>query len=162
MAVIRRLALILGIVALLSIVAGQAGMLAGSRPLDLGVRDGRLKPPSKTANGVSSQAWLWPGPRDRAAQIMPLPVVGDGGSTMTRLRGVVEGMPGARIIESRPDYLYVEFSSTVFGFVDDAEFWFDPAAAVIQLRSAARIGRKDFGVNRARIEEIRARLVKAP
>jgi uncharacterized protein (DUF1499 family) len=43
-------------------------------------------------------------------------------------------------------------------FVDDAEFWFDPVAGVIQVRSASRVGRGDLGVNRARIESIRARL----
>ena len=43
-------------------------------------------------------------------------------------------------------------------FVDDAEFWFDPANSVVQVRSASRIGRKDFGVNRARIEAIRQAL----
>ena len=48
------------------------------------------------------------------------------------------------------------------GFVDDVEFWADPAAGVIQLRSASRLGRKDFGVNRARIEDIRTRLAALP
>jgi uncharacterized protein (DUF1499 family) len=43
-------------------------------------------------------------------------------------------------------------------YVDDAEFWFDPGASVVQLRSASRLGRKDFGVNRARIESIRQAL----
>ncbi|WP_234414081.1 DUF1499 domain-containing protein [Ideonella sp. A 288] len=42
-------------------------------------------------------------------------------------------------------------------FVDDAEFWVDPAAGVVQVRSASRLGRKDLGVNRDRIETIRAR-----
>jgi uncharacterized protein (DUF1499 family) len=41
--------------------------------------------------------------------------------------------------------------------VDDAEFWLDPAAGVIQVRSASRLGSKDFGVNRKRIEAIRSR-----
>jgi len=43
-------------------------------------------------------------------------------------------------------------------YVDDAEFWFDPVAQVIQLRSSSRVGGKDYGVNRRRIEAIRARL----
>jgi uncharacterized protein (DUF1499 family) len=43
-------------------------------------------------------------------------------------------------------------------FVDDAEFWFDPVKGVIQARSASRLGREDFGVNRARIESIRQAL----
>jgi len=38
------------------------------------------------------------------------------------------------------------------------EFWFDPAANVIQVRSASRVGRGDMGVNRKRIEAIRAAL----
>ena len=43
-------------------------------------------------------------------------------------------------------------------FVDDTEFWYDPAAQVVQVRSASRVGRRDFGVNRARVESIRAQL----
>jgi uncharacterized protein (DUF1499 family) len=43
-------------------------------------------------------------------------------------------------------------------FVDDVEFWFDPAANVIQVRSASRVGRGDMGVNRKRIEAVRAAL----
>ncbi len=67
-------------------------------------------------------------------------------------------MAGARIVERRPDYLYVQFTSRLMRFVDDAEFWFDPAAGVVQVRSASRVGRGDLGVNRARIEAIRERL----
>jgi uncharacterized protein (DUF1499 family) len=33
---------------------------------------------------------------------------------------------------------------------------------VIQVRSASRLGRKDFGVNRARIEAIRVRWASVP
>jgi uncharacterized protein (DUF1499 family) len=43
-------------------------------------------------------------------------------------------------------------------YVDDAEFWFDPAAGVIQVRSASRLGKSDLGVNRERIESIRHKL----
>ena len=60
--------------------------------------------------------------------------------------------------DPRDDYLYAQFTTMVLGFVDDVEFWFDPQQRVLQLRSATRVGRKDFGVNRARIETIRQRL----
>ena len=40
--------------------AGQFGMLKGKAPGDLGVHNGRLKPPSNTPNSVSSQAGLYP------------------------------------------------------------------------------------------------------
>ncbi len=94
-----------------------------------------------------------------AAAIAPLPLHGgDGPATLARIRSIVEALPGARVVASEPGYLRVEFSSAVLRFVDDAEFWFDPAAQVVQVRSAARLGRRDFDVNRKRIETIRARL----
>jgi uncharacterized protein (DUF1499 family) len=42
--------------------------------------------------------------------------------------------------------------------VDDVEFCLDEKAGVIHVRSAARLGRKDFGVNRQRVKPIRATL----
>jgi len=41
--------------------------------------------------------------------------------------------------------------------VDDVEFLFDDNARRIDIRSAARVGYSDFGVNRRRMEEIRRR-----
>ncbi len=43
------------------------------------------------------------------------------------------------------------------GFVDDVEFYLDRNTNVIQIRSASRLGRSDLGVNRQRIETIRAK-----
>lgn len=144
---------------LAAVAAGQLGLLAGRAPTDLGVREGRLKPPSRTPNSVSSQADLWPGAEMRDyARIAPFPLTRDGPGTIAQLRAIVVAMPGATLVGERPDYLYVTFRTRWLGFVDDAEFWFDPAAQVVHLRSASRLGRKDFGVNRDRIEAIRARL----
>ena len=42
------------------------------------------------------------------------------------------------------------------GFVDDLELQVDPTARVIHVRSASRLGHRDFGVNRARVESLRA------
>lgn len=148
---------------LLLLVAGQAGLLRGTPPSDLGVRDGRLKAPSMTRNSVSSQAVLWPGhPQAAYAQIAPLALRGDGQATMARLAALLAApmadAPGVTLVETRADYLRAEFRTRWLGFVDDVEFWHDPAAGVIQLRSASRLGREDFGANRARIEALRARL----
>lgn len=139
------------------------GLFAGRTPNDLGTRDGRLKPPSMTPNSVSSQAGLYPEHPQRAyAQVEPLPLSGGGGpQTLQRLRRIVEGMPGARVVRSDPGYLYVQFTSRWMRFVDDCEFWFDPRAGIVHVRSASRIGRKDFGANRTRVEEIRTQLAAA-
>jgi uncharacterized protein (DUF1499 family) len=42
------------------------------------------------------------------------------------------------------------------GFVDDVEFALDAANSVIHVRSGSRLGVRDFGVNRIRIETIRS------
>lgn len=155
---LRRLALFAVTLAAVLPAAGCAGLFAGSPPADLGVRDGRLAPPSVTPNSVSSQAALWPGhPRRDEAQIPPLPfVAGGGAASIERLRTLLAARGDARIVEARPDYLRVEFTTRWLRFVDDAEFWADPAAGVVQWRSASRVGRSDLGVNRARLEALRA------
>lgn len=139
--------------------AGQLGLLRGRQPGDLGLHDGRLKPPSMTPNSVSSQAGLYPEhPMREYARIEPLPVHDSGPHTLERIRRIVESLDGAKVVQANSGYLYAQFTSRMLKFVDDTEFWFDPQAGVIQVRSASRLGRKDFGVNRARIEAIRARL----
>ena len=47
------------------------------------------------------------------------------------------------------------------GYVDDVEFYLDPTAALIQVRSASRLGESDLGVNRQCIETIRAAFAEA-
>jgi len=146
---------VVGALALLA--AGQAGALRGQRPADLGLRDGHLKAPSATRNSVSSQAAMHPGPAADYARTEPLAFQGSAADAMARLRQIVAAMPGAHVVESRPDYLYVEFTTRWLKFVDDAEFYLPPGSQRIELRSASRLGREDFGVNRARIEAIRSR-----
>jgi uncharacterized protein (DUF1499 family) len=113
------------------------------RPTNLGVKDGLLAPCRRTPNCVSSQA----DPSDREHYIAPLR------ASMDEVRKAVQALPRTRIVLTRANYLYAEFRSKLLGYVDDVEFFFD--GAVVQVRSASRLGRRDFGVNRARIEEIR-------
>jgi uncharacterized protein (DUF1499 family) len=67
-------------------------------------------------------------------------------------------MGGAHVVEQRDDHLYAEFTTPTLRFVDDVEFCTD--GREIQVRSASRLGRGDHGVNRRRLEEIRARWVR--
>jgi len=139
-------------------VAGQAGFLAGKEPTDLGVRDGRLKPPSQTKNSVSSQAGLYPDhPMKAYAEIAPIEFTGEGRAAIDRIKRIIETTEGARIVRAEPAYLYAQFQTRWLKFVDDTEFFADEGAKVVHVRSASRIGRGDLGVNRVRIEAIRAR-----
>ena len=121
--------------------------LSGRRPTNLGARDGKLTPCPSSPNCVCSQA-------NDAHAIAPLPFSGDAESAMRKLRGVVESMPRAQVVDAKPGYLYAEFTSSFMGFVDDVEFLAD--GSVIQVRSASRLGYSDLGVNRKRVEAIRA------
>lgn len=146
---------VLAALVVLIVVAGRLGLLKGRTPA-LGVRDGRLKPPKRTPNSVTSQASLYPNaPQASYASIQPFPVRGDGGKSLERLRAIVAAMPRAQIIEARPDYLYAQFVSKGLRFVDDTEFWFSASESTIHVRSASRLGRRDFHVNRKRVEAIR-------
>jgi len=121
------------------------------RPGNLGVKDGRLAPCRRTPNCVSSQA----DPADREHYIAPIAFAG----SMSQLRKLVEAMAGAMVIREEPDYLYAEFRTPLLRFVDDVELFLD--GAVLHVRSASRLGRRDFGVNRKRVEQIRS-LTQAP
>jgi uncharacterized protein (DUF1499 family) len=152
---------LLGLVAAV-LTGARLGLLNGQRPNDLGVTNGRLKPPSLTRNSVSSQARLFGHPQQAYAAIEPLPLRdGSAAASMQTLATVLQAMPGVTIVEQRPDYLYAQAQTRWLRFVDDVEFWVDPAASVIELRSASRLGREDFGVNRQRIDAVRAAYLAA-
>jgi uncharacterized protein (DUF1499 family) len=144
-----------------ALVAGQMNMLSGRRPQDLGAPDGLLKPPVAASwNSVSSQAARHP--HTEYHEIAPLRYQGDGNAAFGRLAAVVKAMPGATVITSEPGYLYAEFQTPLLKFVDDVEFLLDQPAGAIQMRSASRLGRKDFGANRKRLEAVRQRFDAQP
>lgn len=140
------------------LIAGQLNLLAGQRPENLGVTNGRLQPPSLTPNSVSSQATLYPEhPQRKYAEIAPLTYTGEGQVAMNQLALILKSSERTTVITEDPGYIYAQSTTAVLQFTDDLEFWLDRQNAVIQMRSASRLGRKDFGANRARIEAIRAR-----
>lgn len=120
------------------------------RPTNLGVKDGRFAPCRRTPNCVSSQA----DPADAEHYIAPLR------GRIEDVRKAVESLPRTTIISSTANYLYAEFRSKLLGFVDDVEFFFDGQA--IQVRSASRLGRRDFRVNRKRVERLREMIRPKP
>ena len=51
-------------------------------------------------------------------------------------------------------FIHIEVTSKIFGFVDDVEFYLNEPGT-IHFRSASRLGYSDLGVNRERMETIR-------
>ena len=151
--------LAIAVLALLLLIAGQLGFLRGKAPQDLGLTEGKLKRPSRTQNSVSSQAQLWADHPELAyASIAPFKATSDGSSEMKKIAEALAAMPRTAIVKQEPGYIYAQSTTQLLKFTDDVEFLVDTSKGIIDVRSASRIGQKDFGVNRARIESIRVAL----
>jgi uncharacterized protein (DUF1499 family) len=109
----------------------------------------RITPCPKTPNCVSSLAP--PGPQ----HLDPIPFKGAREAARQRLFSVLRGMERTKIVEETEDYIHAECRSRLFHFVDDVEMVLDDKTKLIHFRSASRLGRSDFGVNRKRMEQIR-------
>ena len=118
----------------------------------------RMAPCPESPNCVSTLA----DPSDSVHFSEPLTYTGSLADAKARLLAVVNAMPRTKIVEDDGDYLRVEYRSLIFRFVDDVEFQFDDGAKTVQFRSAARLGYGDMGVNRKRMDEIRASFQQNP
>jgi uncharacterized protein (DUF1499 family) len=140
------------------LLAPAAGLFAGSRPQDLGFQDGRLAPCRPTPNCVSSFADPVADPGHHVAALRPR---GDAAAGLAALADWIAATERVAIVRRDAEYLRAEYTSRVLGFVDDLELALDRASNVIQVRSASRVGRSDFGVNRARVEALRVKLAES-
>lgn len=72
------------------------------------------------------------------------------------LKTVIAMLPRTKLVDEDASYLHYEFTSLLLRFVDDVEFLFDEATKTVHFRSASRMGYSDLGVNRKRMEQVRA------
>ncbi len=93
--------------------------------------------------------------------IPPLTFTGDPQLAWQRLEKVLQAQPRLEIVQNEADYRHVVFTTLLLRFRDDCEFLLRPAQSIIEVRSASRVGRSDLGVNRRRIESLRAAFERA-
>ena len=125
----------------------------------LGIENGQLAKCPNYPNCVNSQA------KDEKHFIDPVRISGTPSRARNHLLKILKKMNQSKITVIEENYIRAEFTSTVFRFVDDVEFYIPytkGTETVIHVRSASRIGYSDFGVNRNRIEQIRTRLKAIP
>ena len=122
---------------------------SGERPLNLGAQDDLLllKCPDKP-NCVQSQR-----PDDEDHFIKPIKIVSNKEHAHKKIVGILSKDSSAKIIKKDENYIYAEFTSSIFQFVDDVEFFF--TEDLIHFRSASRLGHSDLGANKKRIEKIK-------
>lgn len=118
-------------------------------PANLGVINGRFVPCPDSPNCVNSFD------ADELHRIDPMPFNDSLPAAKVRLDNVITNMPRVRVITNTPNYVHAEFRSALWRFVDDVEFFFVEETGLVQMKSAARLGYGDGGVNRKRLEQIR-------
>jgi uncharacterized protein (DUF1499 family) len=117
---------------------------AGEPPQDIGILAGRLADCPDSPNCVSSFETR------ESHYIEPIT------ANLAAVQQALLGLANVNIVKVESNYLYAEFTSSLIGFVDDVEFFYDSTADIIHVRSASRVGYSDMGVNRKRIESIRS------
>ena len=131
--------------------AGGLLLLTGGAslpPKAPGLSEGRLRPCPARPNCVCSETPNLPGSVE-PWRFAPERGTGAWGAA----QAAVEAL-GGRVEQVDDRYLWATFRSRFFRFVDDLELRFDEAGGVIHVRSAARLGYSDFGVNRKRVEAL--------
>lgn len=108
-----------------------------------------LQPCPDKPNCVSSLA------KDQDHFIEPLQLKNTIDSAVSELVQIISDLPRTQLIKQENHYLHFTFTSLIFRFVDDVEFYLDSDKKLVHVRSASRVGYSDFGVNRKRIEKIR-------
>src|SRR5262249_14745562 len=109
-----------------------------------------LAPCPSSPNCVSTRA------HDEGHAILPIRYHKSRVEAKEALKEVMRALPRTKLVEEDEAYLHYEFTSLLLRFVDDVEFVFDDEAKTIHFRSASRIGYGDLGVNRTRMEQVRA------
>ena len=110
----------------------------------------QLSPCPSSPNCVSTQAL------DEGHAIAPIRYRKSRAEAKEALKEVIRSLPRMQLVEEDETYLHYEATSLLLRFVDDVEFLLDDQAKIIHFRSASRTGYGDLGVNRKRMEQVRA------
>ena len=132
----------------LTITLASVTSCQSTRPTDLGLHEGRLKKCPDSPNCVQSYD-----KSDKDHYFDPIKISSNKERAHQKITGILEKSPRAKIVKTTPDYIYAEFTSSLFKFVDDVEFDFT-REGLVHFRSASRVGHSDLGANNSRIEKI--------
>lgn len=113
-----------------------------------GLSNGRLAPCPASPNCVSTET------EDPEKRMEALAFSSDLKQSKEKILGIIREMPRTEVLENREEYIHATFTSALFRFVDDVEFYFDQTSKTIHFRSASRTGYSDLGANRKRMSRI--------
>jgi len=113
--------------------------------------DGKFYPCPEKHVCVSTQA-----PKDDEKHyIKPLPLDSSVEDAKRKMIEIIKSMSRTEILENEDNYIRAKFTTFLFKFKDDVEFYFDEEDNLIHIRSQSRIGGFDWNKNRNRVKKIK-------
>ena len=145
----KMIKLSIGSLMLVTILWGCSGNPAERRNSE---SSGLLECPD-TPNCVSSLA------KNPKYRVEPFKLKSDPKTSWDIVHKTVASLSRTKVVsEDNSDNIHAECKSMIFRFVDDLTLHLTPSNGIIHIRSAARTGYSDFGVNRRRVENLRKKL----
>jgi len=138
---------------LLIIVLGFISCSSSKVPKSVGLLGNKLQDCPRSPNCVCSDEKA-----ESPHYITPFGYTGSGSNAFSRLVLYLKKLNRVEVKTQTRDYIHITVKSAFFKFVDDVEFHMRDKDKIMAVRSASRTGEYDFGVNRKRVESIRADL----
>jgi len=89
-------------------------------------------------------------------RVEPFSIAGDAQQVIAKVATILQSDTKASIVNQTPTYLHATFKTGLMGYIDDVEFLMDESSKTLHVRSASRLGIKDLGANKKRIERLRS------
>jgi uncharacterized protein (DUF1499 family) len=144
----NKLLIILITIALLIVIVFFVLGFVSKKGQALGLKEGQLQACTSTDNCVISEIV-----GGQPSTIEPFSFNGDKNEFIAKLESAVKSL-GGEIVSANETYIATTFTSSLFGFVDDVEFRITEDN-LLHFRSCSRVGRKDFGANKKRIDALK-------
>ena len=137
-----------GLLLLVGLIAYVAmAIQSQKKPEHLGLLHGLLRTCPDSPNCVCSEAHC------QTSEQHAIAAIKTADASWNKVTSIITEQ-GGEIEQNSGNYLHATFTTPIFRYVDDVELRLDESSGLIHIRSASRIGRSDFGVNRNRVERI--------
>lgn len=131
-------------------------MTIPKEPRKVGMKNGKFFPCPEKHVCVSTQA-----PKDDEKHyIEPIEYSISLENAKNKIKKIITSTKRTKILEEKNNYIHALFTTFLFRFKDDVEFYFDEESKMIHFRSQSRIGGYDWGANRSRMEKVKKKYQK--
>ena len=123
----------------------------------VGMIESKFYPCPKKPVCVSTQA----NSKDKKHYIEPIKLTISTNDALDKIIKVIKTLKRTKILEQKDKYLRVQFTTALFRFKDDVEFYLDEHEKLIHFKSQSRIGGYDWNANRNRMEDFKKKYLES-